>query len=61
MTDSPSETLKTGAPSLLMETSQEHGTLSLLEREQGWQAWGILHGCVGEAVQFGQVRKGRRT
>ena len=59
MPDSPSETLKARAPSLLMETSQEHGTLSLLEREQGWQAWGVPHGFGGEAVQFGQVRKGR--
>lgn len=42
-----------------METSQEGGTPPLLKQKQGWQAWGVLHGCVGEAAQFGQVGKGR--
>lgn len=43
---------------MLMETSQDRGTPSLLKQEQRWQAWSVLHGCMREAVQFGQVRKG---
>lgn len=44
MPDSPSEMLKAGAPSLLMETSQERGPLCLLEQGQAWASrmgvWG---------------------